>query len=264
MDRVSITRNGPLAEICLTRPDKRNAMDMPMFQALIAAGESLRGAEGLRAVIVHGAGGVFCAGIDTAEFMAMAGRLAAVKAEMLAPPVGMANPLQRPCTIWSELDVPVIAAIDGLAFGAGFQLALGADFRIAAPDARFSIMEARWGLIPDMGITQTLPRLMRADLAKELILTARQFDAPEALQMGLLTRLAPDPLAAARDMAAAFAAVSPDVLRAGKRLVDQAWTAPPGLGLKIEAELQAEIIGGDNQIEAVMAGMARRAPKFKG
>ena len=261
-ERVTVTQNGAVAEVVLNRPDKRNALDMGMFADLVAAGEGLKAAKGLRAVILHGAGPAFCAGIDTSEFMAMAGRLPQVRAEMLAPLPGQANPFQRPCTIWAELDVPVIAAITGTAFGAGFQLALGADFRIAAPDARFSIMEARWGLIPDMGITQFLPRLMRADLALELILTARQFDAAEALALGVLTRIEADPLTAARAMAARLAETSPDVLRAGKRLVQTTWTAPPGIGLRIEAELQAEIIGGANQIEAVMAGMARRAPKF--
>jgi len=158
----------------------------------------------------------------------------------------------------------VIAAVQGVCFGAGLQLALGADFRVAAPEARFSVMEARWGLIPDMGISQSLPRLMRADQAKELILSARVVEAPESLALGLVTRLADDPLAEARAMAARFAAVSPDVLRAGKRLVEGCWTLPPGPGLRREAELQAGLIGGPNQIEAVMAGMAGRAPKFDG
>lgn len=262
--RLTVTRDGPVAEVMLNRPDKRNALDMGLFQALVAAGEALKGAPGLRAVILHGAGTAFCAGIDTAEFMAMAGRLAAVKAEMLEPPPGQANRFQRPCTIWAELDVPVIAAVQGVCFGAGLQLALGADFRLVAPEARFSVMEARWGLIPDMGITQSLPRLMRADLAKELILTARVVEAPEALALGLVTRLEADPLAAARAMAARFAQVSPDVLRAAKRLVEDTWTLPPGPGLRREAELQADLIGGRNQIEAVMAGMAGRRPDFHG
>lgn len=262
--RLTVTRDGPVAEVMLNRPDKRNALDLDLFDALTSAGEALKGAAGLRAVILHGAGPAFCAGIDTAEFMGMVQRLAAVKAEMLAPPQGEANRFQRPCTVWAELDVPVIAAVQGVCFGAGLQLALGADFRIATPDARFSVMEARWGLIPDMGLTQTLPRLLRADLAKELILTARVVEADEAAALGLVTRLAADPLAEARAMAARFAGVSPDVLRAGKRLVEETWTLPPGPGLNREAALQAELIGSPNQIEAVMAGMAGRAPKFDG
>lgn len=261
-DRVTITRNGAVAEVRLDRPDKRNAMDMAMFDALVAAGTALKAETGLRAVILHGAGAAFCAGIDTAEFAAMARRLPEVRAEMLAPPPGQANRFQRPCTIWAELDVPVIAALHGVAFGAGLQLALGADFRIAAPDIRLSVMEARWGLIPDMGLTQSLPRLLRADLAKELILTARIVEAPEAVALGLVTRLAADPLAEARTMAEGFCKVSPEVLAAGKRLVEDTWTAPPGAGLRREAELQAALIGSPNQIEAVMAGVQGRAPRF--
>lgn len=262
--RVSITRSeAGIAEVCLNRPDKRNALDRALFDEIAAAGESLRGAEGLRAVILHGAGEAFCAGIDTAEFLRMADDIEGVRAEMRAAPDGTANRFQRPVTIWGALGVPVIAALHGVAFGAGLQLALGADFRIAAPQTKLSIMEARWGLIPDMGLTQSLPRLMRADQAKELILTGRIVEAPEALTLGLVTRLAEDPLQAAREMAAGFARISPDVLEAGKMLVDQTWTAAPGAGLSLEAELQARIIGGPNQLEAVRAGMEKRAPLFR-
>ena len=263
-DRVEVRREGAVAEVVLNRPGKRNALDMAMFDALSAAAESLKGAKGLRAVILRGEGPAFCAGIDTAEFQRMVTSSTEVKAAMLAPLDGQANRFQRPVTVWAELPVPVIAAVHGLAFGAGFQLALGADFRICGPETSFSIMEARWGLIPDMGITQSLPRLLRADLAKELILTARTFDATEAEGLGLVTRIAADPLAEARAMAARFAAVSPDVLRNGKRLVEDCWTLAPGLGLKREAELQAELIASPNQIEAVMAGLEKRAPQFKG
>lgn len=261
--RLLITREGPVAEVMLNRPDKRNALDLELFDALSAAGEALKGASGLRAVILHGAGPAFCAGIDTAEFLRMAANLTEVRAEVLAAPPGQPNRFQRPCTVWAELDVPVIAAVHGVAFGAGLQLALGADFRIAAPDARLSVMEARWGLIPDMGITQNLPRLLRADLAKELILTARVLEAPEALALGLVTRLAEDPLAEARALAARLATVSPDVLRAGKRLIESSWGAPPGAGLNEEARLQADLLGAPNQIEAVMAGMQGRAAVYR-
>ena len=262
--RVIITPSDTgIAEVCLNRPNKRNALDHALFEEIAEAGESLRGTPGLRAVILHGAGEAFCAGIDTAEFLRMAADIDAVRAEMRAARPGAPNRFQRPVTIWAHLDVPVIAALQGVAFGAGIQLALGADFRISAPDTRFSIMESRWGLIPDMGLTQSLPRLMRADQAKDLVLTGRIFDASEALALGLLTRIAADPLQAARDMAAGFTAVSPDVLRAGKHLIDQAWSAPPGLGLTLEAEAQASLIGGPNQLEAVRAGLEKRAPLFR-
>jgi len=158
--------------------------------------------------------------------------------------------------------VPVIAALHGVAFGAGMQLALGADIRIAAPETRLSIMETRWGLIPDMGLTKLLPGLMRADQALELILSARVVAAPEAQALGLVTRLAADPLAAARETARAVAARSPEAVRGAKRLVRQAWPGDDA-HLALEARLQAAIIGAPNQIEAVMAGMQKRDPKFR-
>ncbi|MCW1933863.1 enoyl-CoA hydratase-related protein [Pararhodobacter zhoushanensis] len=157
--------------------------------------------------------------------------------------------------------MPVIAALHGVTYGAGMQLALGADIRIAAPDTQLSIMETRWGLIPDMGLTKLLPGLMRADQALELILSARVVDATEAQTLGLVTRLSDDPLAAARDTARAIAARSPEATRGAKALVRAAW---PGSDeqLALEARLQAAIIGSPNQMEAVMAGMQKRAATF--
>ena len=212
--------------------------------------------------MIHGAGGVFSAGIDLTDLMGLAPRLGEIKQQMRNPPAGeAANLFQKPITIWAELPVPVIAAIDGVCFGAGMQLALGADFRIAAPDAKLSIMEAKWGLIPDMGITQSLPRLMRADQAKDLVMTGRVLDAPEAASLGLVTRVSDNPLQAALALAGDLAAKSPDAIRAGKRLVDAAWATDPAT-LALEAELQAQIMGEANQMEAVMAQMQKRAPRF--
>lgn len=253
-----------IAEVTINRPEKKNAWTPEVFDGMAAAAEALKGRAGLRAVILRGAGGCFSAGIDISTLQGFAKDFDAIRAQMLTPPEGKAaNRYQAPVTGWAELPVPVIAAIDGVAFGAGMQLALGADFRIAAPDARLSIMEARWGIIPDMGISQSLPRLLRADLAKELIMTGRILEAQEALDLGLLTRIAADPLAAARAMAADLAGRSPDALAASKALVDQGWTLPPGEGLGLEARLQAAIIGGPNQIEMVMANMQKRAPRFR-
>lgn len=262
-DLVGIDIKDGLAEVCLNRPDKKNAWTMPMFDALAGAALRLTDTPGLRAVILRGAGGCFSAGLDLSVMQQFAGDLAGIKRQMLDLPDGeVANRFQKPCFAWQQLPVPVIAAIDGVAYGAGMQLALAADFRIAAPDARLSVMEARWGLIPDMGISQSLPRLMRADLAKELLMTGRVLQAPEALALGLLTRIESDPLAAARRLAADLAQNSPDAIRAAKALVEQVWTVPPGKGLAIEARLQADIIGGANQVECVTARMAGRAPAF--
>ncbi|MFC2970424.1 crotonase/enoyl-CoA hydratase family protein [Acidimangrovimonas pyrenivorans] len=264
-DPVQVTVDAAgLAEVVLNRPEKKNAWTLAVFDGLAAAAADLAGRDGLRVVILRGAGGCFSSGIDLSVLQGFAADLSAVKSEMLAPPEGRAaNRFQQPVTAWAELPVPVIAAIDGVAFGAGMQLALGADFRICAPEARLSIMEARWGLIPDMGISQSLPRLIRADLAKDLMMTGRILEAPEALELGLVTRLADDPLAAARQLAADLTQRSPDALAGAKALVEQGWTLPPGAGLALEARLQADIIGGANQIEMVMANIQKRAPKFR-
>ena len=261
--RIKTTITGHIAEVRLNRPEKKNALDLALFEELVEAGEALKTRTGLRAVVMTGEGGTFCAGIDTASFAEIAARIEEFRHDILNPPAGgTANRFQKPVTVWQELDVPVIAAIQGVAFGAGMQLALAADFRFATPDARFSIMEARWGLIPDMGITQSLPKLLAADRAKELIMTGRIVGANEALSLGLITRIENDPLAAAFAFAETLAAKSPDAVRASKRLVDGAWGCGPE-GLKLEAELQAAIIGAPNQIEAVMAGMQGREPEFK-
>ncbi len=255
---------GPVARVLLNRPEKKNAWSMEMFDALSGAAAGLSAEPGLRAVVISGAGDCFSAGLDFSVFGEFATRLGEVKHEMLNPPAGqLGNRFQQPVIGWQALDVPVIAAIEGACFGAGLQLALAADFRIAAPEAQFSIMESKWGLIPDMGISQSLPKLMRADLAKELIMTGRVFGAEEALALGLVTRIDSDPVAAAGAMALELAARSPDAVRAAKRLVDASWAARAGEALALEARLQAGIIGGANQIEAVMANMQKRPPAFK-
>lgn len=255
---------GGVAEVCLNRPERKNAWTLEMFDALAAAAEDLAVRPGLRAVILRGAGGgCFSSGLDLTVMQGFARDIEGLKRQILSPLAGdRANRFQKPCHAWQALAVPVIAAIEGVAYGAGLQLALAADFRLVAPDARVSVMEAKWGLIPDMGISQSLPRLMPADRAKELIMTARAVAAEEALALGLVTRIAADPVGAARVMAADLAQRSPDALRAAKRLVDESWTLPPGDGLAVEARLQAGIIGGANQIEAVMAALAGRPPRF--
>lgn len=263
-DVVQITREDGLAIVCLNRPEKKNAWTLEMFDMLAEASETLAGDQSLRAVILTGAGGSFSSGLDFSVFGEFATRLDEIKAEMLNPPDGNpSNRFQRPVTGWQHLRVPVIAAVEGVCYGAGFQLALAADFRISAPDASFSIMEAKWGLVPDMGISQGLPKLMRADRAKELMMTARVVAAPEALDLGLVSRLAGDPLAGARELAQSLMRQSPDALAAAKRLVEEAWCAQPEHALRLEAQLQADLMGSPNQMEAVMANMQKRPPKFR-
>lgn len=261
--RVAVSEDG-VAEVCLNRPERKNAWTLAMFDALAAAARGLADRAGLRAVILRGAGGCFSSGLDLSVMQGFVRDLEGLRREIVTPPEGeAANRFQQPVVAWQRLPVPVIAAIEGVAYGAGMQLALAADFRIAAPEARLSVMEAKWGLIPDMGISQSLPRLVRADLAKDLIMTARVLGAEEALALGLVTRIDADPVAAARGLAAELARRSPDALAAAKRLVEEGWTLPPGEGLALEARLQAGIIGGANQVEAVMAAMGGRAPRFR-
>lgn len=259
---VEIDIDEGIATVTLNRPDKKNALSLEMFEALTQAGKTLADAD-IRAVILTGAGDSFCAGLDLQAMQSFATKLDEVRAQLAGPVENGANWFQRPCRVWQELDVPVIAAIEGHCLGAGMQLALAADFRLAAPTARFSVMEAKWGLIPDMGITTNLPKLMRADQAKELMMTARVLDAPEAAEIGLVTRIVDDPLSAAISLARQLSQKSPDAIAGAKRLVEKAWNVEAGVGLKLEASLQQKIIGQPNQIEAVMANMQNRDPKFR-
>lgn len=262
-ERVTITIKDFVAEVALNRPAKMNAVDMDMFKAIGEAGDSLKGRKDVRAVVLCGNGDNFCAGIDTNVFGEMIARIDDLRVQMMNPPEGeLANFFQKPCFVWQELGVPVVAALQGAVYGAGAQIALGADFRIAGPDLKFSIMESKWGLIPDMGITQNLPKLLRADQAKELMMTARVLDPDQAHSMGLVTRLADDPLAAAHEFATELASRSPEVLRDVKRLVEESWNAAIGEGMKLEAELQAKIIASPNQIESVMANVQKRKPNY--
>ena len=168
-DCVKVSIRNHIAEVALSRPDKLNALNQDMFREIAAAGESLKGNADVRAVVLYGEGEHFCAGIDTNSFGEMIARIDDIRKSMLELSDGeVANPFQKPSYVWQELEVPVIASLHGVVFGGGAQIALGADFRFAAPDVRFSIMENKWGLIPDMGITQSLPKLVRADQAKEL------------------------------------------------------------------------------------------------
>lgn len=258
-DRVAIEISNHVAVVRLARGDKHNALDRAMFEGILAAAERLAAEPGVRAVVLGGEGPSFCSGLDIASLMAEPVGLDAL---LEREPGQDANLFQRVATEWGRVPVPVIAALHGACFGGGMQIALGADIRIAAPDARLSIMEIRWGLVPDMGITVTLPPLVRLDLAKELTFTGRVLSGNEAQAAGLVTRVAADPLAAALGLAHDIAAKSPDAIRAGKRLYAEAWDGARADGLRLESELQAALIGSPNQIAAVTAGLAKQPAEF--
>lgn len=255
--RVTVTVADHLATVTLTRPEKHNALDLIMIDQLIAAAERLAHDRGVRAVVLHGEGTSFCSGIDVAAVAA--GGLDAMADRVRGE---VPNWFQRAAHRWLELPVPVIAAVHGACFGGGLQIALAADIRIAAPDARLSVMEVRLGLIPDMSITRTLPRLVSTDVARELTYTGRIVDGAEAHRLGLVTRLADDPLLAAHALADEIAARSPDAVRAAKRLYEQAWTGERAATLALEAELQLGLLGSPNQLAAVSAAVSGEPARF--
>lgn len=259
-DRVDIRIDDHIAEVVLCRPDKMNALDMDMFHALDEAARTLDSAESVRAIILHGAGDNFCAGIDLNIFQGGAD----IGAAMLEPVADSpANIFQRAAYGWRELPMPVICALRGVTFGGGFQIAMGADLRYAAPGTQFSIMESKWGLIPDMAISTTMRNIVPPDVAKELAWTARVFDANEALHMGVITAIEDDPLDAARRMASVIRERSPDAVRGVKCLVNEAWQWSEADSLALEAQLQLRLLGARNQAEAVRANLEKRAPEFE-
>jgi enoyl-CoA hydratase/carnithine racemase len=262
-DRVTIEIADGVAEVTLNRPDKLNALDPAMFEAIIAAGERLSRNKGLRAVVLVGAGKGFCAGLDKASFAAMAGGSAGQQfADIVARTHEIANAWQQATYVWRALPVPVIAAIHGVAFGGGFQIALGADIRYVAPDARLAIMEIKWGLVPDMGGIALMRELARSDVIRELAMTGRVFSGEEALTYGFATSLHADPLAAARLTASEIAPRSPHAVRAVKRLLNASADADTSAILLVESKEQATLLASPNQIEAVRAGMEGRPGRF--
>jgi enoyl-CoA hydratase/carnithine racemase len=258
--RVHVSVDAGVADVRLARPDKRNGLDLAMIEALVACGQQLAADRRVRAVVLSGEGKAFCAGLDWAAFLAMG---ADGPARLLARgPDSPANLVQRACWIWSELAVPVIAAVHGHTLGGGLQLALACDIRLAAPDTQMSAMEIRYGLIPDMSASQTLLKLVRPDVARELIYTARVVPADEALALGLVTRVVDDPRAAALALAATIASHSPQAIRAAKALCNQAPDLDAAAALARETELQLPLLGTPNQIEAMQAALTRRPATF--
>lgn len=262
-DRIRVTVENDVAHVRLNRPDKMNALDPAMFDALAEAGADLRDSPEIRAVVLSGEGRAFCAGLDLDRLLATA------KGEPLLPSVdltrrthGIANYAQHLVWLWRELPMPVIAAVHGVAFGGGFQLALGADLRYLAPDAKLAITETKWGLVPDMCGTQLMRHLAREDVVRELTYTGRIFSADEALAYGFATRLAEDPVMAALATAREIADRSPGAIRAAKRLLNLSATCDAAAGLAAETAEQGELLGSVNHVEAVRSNLEHRAPSW--
>ena len=259
-DRVEITVNDHVAEVMLSRPDKFNALNVDMFRALDKAARTVAEDSSIRVVVMHGAGDNFCAGIDIKALQS--GGEQVVKTLLAPVKNSPANLAQRAAYAWRELEVPVICALQGVTFGGGLQIALGADLRYAAASTRFSVMESKWGLIPDMAFSTTLRHIVSPDRAKELAWTARIFDAEEALRLGVITAIEDDPLDAARRMADTIRDRSPEAIRGVKKLVNAAWSLSESDSLMLEATLQGRLLGSACQVEAVRANLEKRRPEF--
>ncbi|MEJ8835063.1 crotonase/enoyl-CoA hydratase family protein [Ramlibacter sp. AN1133] len=259
--RVEIDGEG-VADVALVRVDKMNALDTAMFQALIDAIARLRTEPKVRAVVLHGEGRAFCAGLDKASLQGIATAAAGI-GDLVPRTHGLANFWQQVAWGWRELPVPVIAAVHGVAFGGGLQIALGADVRLVHAHAQLSVMEVKWGLVPDMAGCVLLTQLCRADVARDLTFTGRVVSGTEAVTLGLATRVSDDPLADARAMARQIANSNPDAIRAAKRLLNTATPVDAARVLVSEAFEQQRLIGSANQREAVQAQVEARVPVFR-
>ncbi|MCK1280382.1 crotonase/enoyl-CoA hydratase family protein [Bradyrhizobium sp. 61] len=265
-ERVSISISEGVADVRLVRADKMNALDQAMFEALVAATDRLSKEKGVRVVVLSGEGRAFCAGLDMGRFAAMKekggnGIPGGENRDLAKRTHGQANFPQQAVWGWRQLPVPVIAAVHGVAFGGGFQLSLGADMRFLSPDARMSVMEIKWGLVPDMAGTPILASLVRDDILRDLTYTGRIFSAQEAMAYGLATRICDDPRATALEVAREIAGKSPDAIRAAKRLLNNL-SVDPGPALLAESVEQQKLIGSANQTEAVRSNLEKRAARY--
>lgn len=255
-DRISIRIAGGIADVRLDRADKMNALDPAMFDAIAGAIDRLAAEPGLRAVVLSGEGKAFCAGLDMAS---MAGGL---DDDLAVRRHGLANTPQQVAWGWRSLPVPVIAAVHGIAFGGGLQIAAGPDIVIAHPSTRMSVMEMKWGIVPDMAGYALWRARVRDDVLRELIYTAREFTGAEGVGHGFVTRTADDPHAEAMALAAAIAGRNPHAVRAAKRLANRAIEQDAAAILIAETEEQLALLRSPNQLEAVRANTERRAPTF--
>ena len=263
--RLTVDIEAGVADVRLDRAEKMNALDNAMFEGLAATARELADDSSVRAVVLSGNGRAFCAGLDFGSFRAMqqSGDSDSSTRELVQrTDENPANRAQFAAWGWHAMPVPVIAAVHGVAYGGGFQIALGADLRIVHPEARLSVREIVWGLIPDMAGPQLLQHVVRSDIAKELTFTGRVISGVEAAELGLVTRLSEEPLDDALALAREIAANSPHAIRAAKQVLDTARTADVREGLETEERLQVSLIGSHNQVEAVTANMEKRAPNF--
>ena len=259
-DRVAIDLGEDgVAQVRFTRADKMNALDPEMFERIIEAGHVLHKMKGVRVVVLSGEGRAFCAGLDLSNF---ARKPSPDEPDLTERTHGNANRAQQAAMVWRKLPVPVIAAVHGVCFGGGLQIASGADIRVVHPETRMAIMELKWGLVPDMGGYALWRGLVRDDVLRELVYTNREFTGAEAKEIGLATFVEDDPLARATAIASEIANRNPHAIRAAKRLHAGMTDRDTDAILLEESIEQHAIMRSRNQVEAVMAGMEKRAPAF--
>lgn len=260
-DRVTTTIEDGVAHVRLSRPDKMNALDRAMFDGIIAAGEALMDRKDVRCVVLSGEGRAFCAGIDTSAFTEF-GALDE-NHPVFGRIYGDSNMYQRVATVWRDLPMPVIAAVHGTCFGGGVQIALGADIRYVHPETKLSVMEIKWGLIPDMAGIWMMPLTMRDDHVREMTYTGRIVTGIEAASMGLMTRTADDPVAEAMATATRIAASAPNAIRQAKKILTERADMSRAETLQAEADRQVAIMRNPQFMTAVTAAMQNQAPNFK-
>jgi enoyl-CoA hydratase/carnithine racemase len=252
---VTCTVSDGIAHVRLNRPDKLNGLTLETLDQLVATGRRLRADRTLRAVVLAGEGSSFCAGLDFGTVMKQPSGI--VKAFAPRPWRGT-NTFQEACWVWRRLPVPVIAAVHGHCFGGGIQIALAADFRFATPDSEWSVLEAKWGLIPDMSGVQSLKELVGIDTAKRLTMTGMRVSGKEAADLGLVTELAADPVAAAEAFARELSTRSPDSVAAAKRIFNRSWTSGPRATFARERLEQAYLLLAANTKAAQKAAFAKK------
>jgi len=244
LDPVLIDIKNEIAFVTLNRPNKHNALNMAMFTAIDNATKRLRKDKSIRAVIVNGEGVDFCTGLDVKSVMSSGANAAKLLFKWLP---GQSNLAQRVSSAWRKVPVPVIMVLHGRVWGGGLQIALGGDFRIASPNTSFSIMEAKWGLIPDMGGTLAFKEQMPVDQAKLFAMTGQEISSDLALSYQLITETSEDPMSRALELANNFKRQSPDALAGVKRLYNNAWSKSQRFALAKESWYQIKVMFSKNQ-----------------
>lgn len=262
-NRVTVSIKDHIADVKLNRADKMNALDDAMFLALIETGISLAKDASVRCVVLSGEGKAFCAGLDLSNFKMPDADDSVTNQTLAERTYGNANKFQKCVMVWHDMPVPVIAAVHGVSLGGGVQIMMGADIRYIAPDTKCSIMEMKWGLVPDLGGTQLWRHNVRRDILKELTYTNRMFSGEDAVHYGFATHTSTNPYEDAMKLAQEIASKSPTAIVKAKQLLNEAPYLSMDEGLMNESRIQDEIMGNKNQLESVFSQMQKREAQFE-